>query len=280
MNDLEIIHRHPGFLWGFQRTNSIIESDCHPLWIHIGLHINWKKSYIYRINEVADIQSLADILGETWALPTKYLGMPLSAKRKYKRYGMRCRKLWKKTNQLKKSIYLYGRKIDFEQQHAWCFTHIYDVYLSCPYLCDRKDRCLKEEFLLARQWWQEENPSWVTLTKNEKNGGMGVRNRLMHNRRLIMKWLWRFNIDDNQLWKQVTKANYGEEGLWTTKEVTTPYGCNIWRSIRNLWPIFQQRIGFKIGNGMKISCWNNVWIGENTPIISFQNYTAFVSKHQ
>lgn len=103
-----------------------------------------------------------------------------------------------------------------------------------------------------------------------------------NNRSLMMKWLYRFNPDDNQLWKQVIKAKYGEEGQWTTKEVTTPYGCKIWRSVRNLWPIFQQRIGFKIGNGMKISFGMTSGLEKTHPNISFQNYTAYANnkKHQ
>ncbi|WMV57474.1 hypothetical protein MTR67_050859 [Solanum verrucosum] len=47
-----------------------------------GLHINWGKSFIYPVNEVPEISTLADILGgKTGELPTTYLGMPLGAKR-------------------------------------------------------------------------------------------------------------------------------------------------------------------------------------------------------
>nr|XP_009628447.1 uncharacterized protein LOC104118792 [Nicotiana tomentosiformis] len=50
-----------------------------------GLHINWHKSYIYPVNEVMELQSLADILGgNVGELPAVYLGMPLGAKSKSK----------------------------------------------------------------------------------------------------------------------------------------------------------------------------------------------------
>ncbi|XP_047260433.1 uncharacterized protein LOC124893483 [Capsicum annuum] len=49
------------------------------------LHINWGKSFIYPINEVADVDNLAAILGgRVGELPTIYLGMPLGAKSKAK----------------------------------------------------------------------------------------------------------------------------------------------------------------------------------------------------
>jgi len=46
-----------------------------------GLHINWRKSHLYPINEVHNMEALNVVLGgEIGALPTSYLGMPLGAK--------------------------------------------------------------------------------------------------------------------------------------------------------------------------------------------------------
>ena len=48
-----------------------------------GLHINWRNSHIFPINEVNRIQQLIEVLGgEIGQLPTIYLGMPLGAKSK------------------------------------------------------------------------------------------------------------------------------------------------------------------------------------------------------
>lgn len=50
-----------------------------------GLHINWRKSCLYPINEVPDMAQLSTILGgDVGSLPTIYLGMPLGAKSKSK----------------------------------------------------------------------------------------------------------------------------------------------------------------------------------------------------
>ncbi|WMV58899.1 hypothetical protein MTR67_052284 [Solanum verrucosum] len=46
-----------------------------------GLHINWRKSFIFPVNEVPRISMLANILGgKIGDLPTTYLGMPLGDK--------------------------------------------------------------------------------------------------------------------------------------------------------------------------------------------------------
>ncbi|WMV37015.1 hypothetical protein MTR67_030400 [Solanum verrucosum] len=46
-----------------------------------GLHINWRKSFLYPINEVHNMEALNIFLGgQVGALPTTYLGMPLGAK--------------------------------------------------------------------------------------------------------------------------------------------------------------------------------------------------------
>ena len=48
-----------------------------------GLHINWEKSFLYTLNEVTNLTSLAGTFGGTIGeLPTVYFGMPLGAKRK------------------------------------------------------------------------------------------------------------------------------------------------------------------------------------------------------
>ncbi|WMV38581.1 hypothetical protein MTR67_031966 [Solanum verrucosum] len=48
-----------------------------------GLHVNWQKSSLFPVNQVNNMQGLADNLGcQVAFLPTKYLGMPLGAKNK------------------------------------------------------------------------------------------------------------------------------------------------------------------------------------------------------
>lgn len=44
-----------------------------------------------------------------------------------------------------------------------------------------------------------------------------------------------------------------------TKEVTTPYGVSIWKSIRALWSELKAKSRIKVLDGNKTSFWKNNW---------------------
>lgn len=68
--------------------------------------------------------------------------------------------------------------------------------------------------------------------------GMSLNENLLDS--LLMKWLWRYNA----LWKEVIMAKFGGLNPWCTKTVTEPYGVEVWRTIRNLWPVMEANLKF------------------------------------
>ena len=100
------------------------------------------------------------------------------------------------------------------------------------------------------------------------------------NKSLMLKWLRKFMTGENMLWREVIRDKYEMENRWMTKMVTTPYGCGIWRSVRNLWPLFRSRIRFQVGNGMKVLFWEDKWISPKNPetIIPRLIYTKLSTK--
>ena len=80
------------------------------------LHINWGKSFVYSVNEVPDINSLASILGDkVGELPITYLGMPLRAKSRSKNiWNAVVEKCEMKLVNRRSQYYLWV-KIDFNQ---------------------------------------------------------------------------------------------------------------------------------------------------------------------
>ena len=68
------------------------------------------------------------------------------------------------------------------------------------------------------------------------NGGLGIRKLTTFNKALLGKWLWRFGIEENMLWRRVVALKYGEEfgggGGWTSKLGRGVHRCGLWRSIR------------------------------------------------
>ncbi|KAG5595782.1 hypothetical protein H5410_037014 [Solanum commersonii] len=66
---------------------------------------------------------------------------------------------------------------------------------------------------------------------------------------------------------------------WITEDVLGTFGCSVWKTIRRPWPQFQKIIQRKVGNGVKIEFWNELWIGERSLKSLFTARKAFLT-HQ
>lgn len=74
--------------------------------------------------------------------------------------------------------------------------------------------------------------NWEVVTTPKKWGGEGVKDLKVFKRALLGKWLWRFGVEENALWREVAVEKYGSsEGGWRTRAITVPFGCGMWRSI-------------------------------------------------
>lgn len=89
----------------------------------------------------------------------------------------------------------------------------------------------------------------------KRYGGLGIKNLENHSKALRMKWLWKYANEKQRLWGKVIEAKYEEEDRWMTKEVTTPYGVNLWRSIRSLWSDLKSNTKIKVNDGRKTRFW-------------------------
>ena len=80
--------------------------------------------------------------------------------------------------------------------------------------------------------------------------GLGIQKLTTFNQSLLGKWLWRFGLEENKLWRQVVTVKYGEEwGGWLSKPVLGTHGCEFWRSIRMKGGHFLRSIWFVVGSG-------------------------------
>ncbi|GJZ72957.1 RNA-directed DNA polymerase, eukaryota, reverse transcriptase zinc-binding domain protein [Tanacetum coccineum] len=72
---------------------------------------------------------------------------------------------------------------------------------------------------------------WNNVLAPKKKWGLGVSSLYALNRGLMCKWVWRFYTHNASLWERVIKAIHGDEG--------------------------------KLGDGVKITFWEDSWIGGN-----------------
>ena len=58
---------------------------------------------------------------------------------------------------------------------------------------------------------------WATVCTPISSGGLGIRKVRLFNEALLEKWLWRFGMDKDALWRQVIEVKYGcGWGGWCT----------------------------------------------------------------
>ena len=74
---------------------------------------------------------------------------------------------------------------------------------------------------------------WAKVCKPMQVGGLGIKRLRSFNFALLGKWLWRYGLEIDVLWRRVIEAKYGNVwGCWCTKKVTSVYGFSLWRFIR------------------------------------------------
>ncbi|WMV47268.1 hypothetical protein MTR67_040653, partial [Solanum verrucosum] len=105
---------------------------------------------------------------------------------------------------------------------------------------------------------------WEKVTQPKYQGGLGIKNLAAHNKSMMMKWLWRYNLEDAGLWKEVIIAKHGRLNQWCSNITTLPYGVGLWKSIRMLWDTFDQNAYFELGNGLLLKFWTDKWLGNTT----------------
>ena len=117
---------------------------------------------------------------------------------------------------------------------------------------------------------------WATICTPLSLGGLGTRKVNFFNEALIGKWLWRFGLERDTLWRQVIEVKYGcVWGGWCTSLVSGPYGIGLWKNISRGWPSFSCYILFDIGDGTRVKFWQDCWYGETPLAVRFPELFRF-----
>ncbi|WMV10716.1 hypothetical protein MTR67_004101 [Solanum verrucosum] len=244
-----------------------------------GLSVNWRKSSMFQVKEVANVQCLANILScKIENLPTTYLGMPLGNNHKeLEIWDGIVEKTEKKLATWKTQYLSLGGRITMINSVLDALpTYVMSLFPLPAKVEDRLDK-LRRDFL----WLGNKEGKgihlvkWQTAQLSKKSGGLGIKNLGLQNRCLLSKWLWRFGKEGQALWKDVIVSKYGQTDSWTSNTVTSTYGVSVWRSIRNLWPELARNICYKVGEGTRILFWKDKWIGQNSLMEDFADLYSF-----
>ncbi|CAL5354925.1 unnamed protein product [Camellia sinensis] len=110
-------------------------------------------------------------------------------------------------------------------------------------------------------------PTGVTLSKSQ--GGLGVKRADLMNVCLLLKWWWRFGVEEKSLWKDVIcKKYYGSTDEWSPARVRGGMMSKIWEDIVGIVVSKPEVLGFfnsnttiELGDGLRAKFWLDNWAG-------------------
>ncbi|WMV15497.1 hypothetical protein MTR67_008882 [Solanum verrucosum] len=178
-----------------------------------GLHINRRKSHIYPINQVPDMELLAIILGgEVGNLPTVYLGMSLGAKSISKGiWDSVLEKCEKKLTRWKSQYLSLGGRLTLINVVLDALpTYMLSLFPIPPEVIQRLDK-IKRSFLLQGNKEKSFSPSQVEGNhRKQETRGTWHQEFDHHSKALKLKWLWRYSQAPQTLWRESYRASTGK----------------------------------------------------------------------
>jgi len=87
---------------------------------------------------------------------------------------------------------------------------------------------------------------------------LGIRPFRIMNEELKTKWVWRFAIEDDALWKKVIVSKYGVDRFgWWSKRSSFVHGVGCWKSILSSLEVFKSFVCIEVRNGVRVFFWHD-----------------------
>ncbi|KAL6349758.1 hypothetical protein AAG906_001645 [Vitis piasezkii] len=270
----------------FPSSKGLRQGD--PFWILLwfeaasGLRINLDKSEIIPVGVVEEIEEMAVELGcKVGSLPSQYLGLPLGAPHKASSVwdGVE-EKVRRRLARWKRQYISKGGRITLIRSVLASMPIYHMSLFRMPMSVAKRLDKVQRDFLWGGG--SEEKKAhlikWEAICEDKSKGGLGLRKLVFLNKALLGKWVWRFAIDRDDLWKQVIVAKYGQEGLgWRAKKSYGTIGVGVWKEIWKESDWCWDNMGFIVGKGNKINFWTDVWCEDTRLAQSFPHLYAMAS---
>ena len=231
-----------------------------------GLKINLDKSVLIPVGEVEEIEEMAMELGcKVGLLPTVYLGLPLEAHHEAISIwdGVEER-MRRRLAQWKRQYISKGGRITLIKS-TMASLPIYNMSLfRMPKSVANRLEKLQRDFLWGGASLERKVHliKWEVMCTQKEKGGLGIRKIDPLNKALLGKWLWRFAVEKDNLWKMVIGVKYGQEDFgWRTKKACGTCGVGVWKEILKEAKWCWDNIKFKVEKGTRVKFWTDQWCG-------------------
>ena len=117
-------------------------------------------------------------------------------------------------------------------------------------VCDELDRKIRR--FLWGGTHVEHKPhlvSWDVVTKERKEGGLGLKKMRQLNSAFLMKLSWRFVTEPNALWARVIRAKYCKNQDWGLIAARRNSCSNAWRGMMETLEWTKRGVGVVVGDG-------------------------------
>ncbi|MFS8003872.1 putative reverse transcriptase domain, fatty acid desaturase domain, acyl-CoA desaturase [Helianthus anomalus] len=236
-----------------------------------GLRINLEKSNIFGIGvSASDSDRLASLVGcKSSQIPFVYLGLPVGA-------NMNRIANWRPVFDIfesrlslwKAAVLSIGGRVTLIKSVLGSLPNYFFSLYKAPVGVINKLEAIIRKFLWGGSGG-DKKLSWVAWDRVASPidcGGLGIRSLDSINRSLLLKWGWRFKVDNDSLWVKVISAIHECKNRWGFLPVKTSLG-GVWRSIAKLasCPI-AAGVGLRdlmkgtVGNGSSIAFWLDPWL--------------------
>lgn len=234
-----------------------------------GLKINLGKSELVPVGVVHNFELLLNVLGcKQGSLPMKYLGLALGANFKDKAlWNPILEKMERKLVGWRRLYLSKGPRVTLIKSTLSNLPTYFLSLFPIPASVANRIEKLQRNF-----FWGSlgDEPKihlvkWAIVCAPISSGGLGIRKISLFNIALLGKWLWRFGIENDALWRQVIERKYGRVWeVWCTRSVNGPYSVGLWKSISQGWPSFSRHIQYDIGDGSRVKFWQDCWCGDTS----------------
>ncbi|XP_028104944.1 uncharacterized protein LOC114303962 [Camellia sinensis] len=238
-----------------------------------GLKINFHKSLLCGVGvpdgEVNQFTSIFNCRSQK--LPFNYLGLPLGANPNRKStWQPVIEKVKKKLANWKRKFLSYAGRLTLIRSVLSCMPIYFLSIFKIPVGVAKQIEKIQTAFLWGKSELKRKVHlvKWADLTVDKSQGGLGLRNLREVNACLLLKWWWRFGVEDRAIWKQVVRCKYGlGAGGWVPSIPETSSVSRIWSDVVHLGASSPELMeyylsNFKIlvGNGHHILFWEDKWL--------------------
>lgn len=239
-----------------------------------GLQINFHKSAIMGVNiddswlEMA-AQSLQCKVGH---FPLTYLGLPIGGNSsRIQCWDPIIERMEKKLASWKGKLLSIGGRLTLIKASLSNLPMYYMSLFPLPHGVIEKITRLQRNFLWGSSVGKKPFPlvKWDLIKLPKIHGGLNVSSIFFRNLGLLAKWLWRYFVESDALWRKIIQIKYGYSPTLTMIDLKSPPKGGPWRHLcKSIFSnqkaalLLSQGTRKSIGDGSNSLFWHESWLHE------------------